>query len=103
MNLEDRQDLDKIWAFNKYLLCNQKLNKEVAEKIQHYVDDNVSVGVTPLILWDALKPTLCGHLISLAAYMNRIRNKIRTDLLDKIAQLEQRHKKTGSTKTENLT
>lgn len=64
---------DKCWTLNKTLLQSDLVIAEVAKEIEMYLKENVREGTSEVMIWDALKATIRGSLISKASYPNKLR------------------------------
>lgn len=61
--------LERQWSLNKTLLLSDLLRPETEEDFRTYLQDNTTEDDLDTMIWDALKATLWGSLISKAAYL----------------------------------
>lgn len=72
-------------------------HKDLEIQIKDYFQHNCMANVSPLTVWDALKPTIRGFLISKSSFLRKQKQKKSQKFKLQIAQVEQMHKQTGNT------
>lgn len=81
-----------IWRFNTSLLNNGSFCVFVQNNLSHFWLDNSTSPVSPAMMWDAVKDTLRGHLISNTSHQKKIPGNNRKNLEKEVVWLEQVHK-----------
>lgn len=81
---------------NKFILLNPVAEKEIEDEIKSFFHFNSECGVSKEITWDAMKAVIRGKVISVTSAYNKRKNQLKQELLNKITQLEAKHKLHGS-------
>lgn len=96
--IEIQKPCDRNWTMDKTLLLSTLSMTEIAEAIRAYLSTNDNAEWSEAIVWDALKSTLRGDLISLTASVKCARQLEIENLQCLIRELETIHKRTNSKK-----
>lgn len=95
LELHESTPRELNWTLNKSLLESDLIRREVMDEIKTYLEHNDNQDCKTSVVWDALKATLRGVLISKATHLKRMRDDERRRLYSTIKQLEWEHKETG--------
>lgn len=93
MQLQNGQKTRPQWKLQPNLLYLEPFKTEMEKEIVDYFAFNSDCGVSPQLVWDALKAVVRGKSISLASAHYKKIQKYKEELLHSIASLEKQHKK----------
>lgn len=82
-----------MWRFNNSLLEDGAFCKKMEEWIEDLILHNIilSSDIAPIILWDAAKAILRGHIISYSSFKNRQRKLTTMNLKEELLYREALH------------
>lgn len=86
------------WKLNLRLLYLDSFYSDIKKEISDYFELNDDCGVSPQIVWDAMKAVLQGRIISLTSAYLKQKERHKRELLETIVRLECQHKCTCSKK-----
>uniref|UniRef100_A0A671TVY8 Reverse transcriptase domain-containing protein n=1 Tax=Sparus aurata TaxID=8175 RepID=A0A671TVY8_SPAAU len=78
-----------LWRFSSYLLSDNNFKDFVAAQIRFYIDFNDTPDVSSSILWEALKATTRGHVISYISQMRRAERARLVEIADEFLKLDE--------------
>lgn len=78
-----------LWRFSSYLLSDNNFKDFVAAQIRFYIDFNDTPDVSSSILWEALKATIRGHVISYISQMRRAERARLVEIADELLKLDE--------------
>ncbi|XP_077341175.1 uncharacterized protein LOC143986639 [Lithobates pipiens] len=82
----------KIWRLDASLLSSETDINAISSSLNHYFQENMVPGISPITVWEAHKCTIRGKFIELAALRKKANQARISDLVHKIQQLERAHK-----------
>ncbi|KAM9330707.1 annexin A1 [Gastrophryne carolinensis] len=81
------------WRMNESLLKDPGVVERIRQHLSLYIKENATEGVDPVMVWEAHKCTLRGYLIQEGARAKRERGAKAERLVQQIADLELKHKR----------
>lgn len=90
----------KYWRLNESLLQIPVVLTDIKTELQHYFQTNNTADCDTGILWEAHKTVIRGVFIKHGARIKKERERLLTELLHKIHDIESKHKTTPVTSLE---
>jgi hypothetical protein len=79
------------WRLNTSLLSNDVFCSTITQAIEDFLCFNNSEEVNSSLLWETLKATIRGQIISYSSYSNKQRRKTQTDITGKISEVDRQY------------
>lgn len=79
------------WRLNTFLLSIDNFCTSISQAIEDFLSFNDSEETSPSLLWEALKATIRGRIISYSSYHNKQRRKTQTDTIEKIRETDRQY------------
>lgn len=86
------------WRLNTNLLNLEPMCTNLEREVESYLELNENCGVSPQMVWDALKAVVGGKMISISSFYKKETQAYKWELLNSITQLEKQHEQTCSNK-----
>lgn len=88
----------RYWNLNKACLWSDLAKEEILKALRTYLRENDTGDCTDAIVWDALKSTIRGDIISISTALKKDKESKVAKLMDSIAALEAQYKRSGCKK-----
>lgn len=88
----------RMWRFNSLLLSDENFIEFISDQIAHFLEFNLTPDVSISSVWEALKASLRGQVISFTANKKRTSTSKLKDLEKQIADLDNRNSRNPSPK-----
>lgn len=72
IHLNSRQK-HTTWRLNVGILNNKTISEQIKIEIKRYIEENDTEGISPTMLWDALKAVIWGKLIAITSLQRKLK------------------------------
>ena len=74
----------QMWRFNSSLLQDVGFKEELRAQIRLYLETNVSIAPSTIVVWEAMKAFLMGFIIQYSSHKKKVNTAKLTDLEKRI-------------------